>query len=105
MSKEDSPNIKLFISYSWQPEQHEKWVLELASALRQDGVDVILDKWDLKEGYDAHKFMERMVADKNVQKFAIKHTLKRLTKGKGALVRKHKLSHHRYIKSRTSQSL
>lgn len=71
MSQEDSQNIKLFISYSWQPEQHEKWVLELATALRQDGVDVILDKWDLKEGHDAHKFMERMVADKNVQKVAI----------------------------------
>lgn len=65
------PNIKLFISYSWQPEQHEKWVLELATALRQDGVDVVLDKWDLKEGHDAHKFMERMVSDKKVQKVVI----------------------------------
>ncbi len=69
MSTQD--NTSLFISYSWKPDDHEEWVLELATALRQDGVDVILDKWDLKEGHDAHKFMERMVADKKVQKVAI----------------------------------
>jgi len=34
-------------------------------------VDVILDKWDLKEGHDAHAFMEKMVTDSKIKKVAI----------------------------------
>lgn len=41
---------KLFISYSWSSPEHEQWVVDLAAELRESGVDVILDKWDLKEG-------------------------------------------------------
>jgi hypothetical protein len=59
---------KAFISYSWTSDEHQKWVVDLASQLRVDGVDVILDKWDLHEGDDAHAFMERMVTDPSVKK-------------------------------------
>ena len=59
---------KLFISYSWTSPDHEAWVLTLATELRESGVDVILDKWDLKEGQDAIAFMERMVSDPDVEK-------------------------------------
>jgi TIR domain len=52
---------KLFISYSWSNAEHEQWVVNLATELRDSGVDVILDKWDLKEGHDAIAFMEQMV--------------------------------------------
>jgi len=38
---------KLFISYSWTSPAHEQWVISLATDLRENGVDVILDKWDL----------------------------------------------------------
>ncbi len=62
---------RLFISYSWSNKQHEDWVLALASELRENGIDVILDKWDLKEGHDAFAFMEQMVTDKTVEKVAI----------------------------------
>ena len=48
---------KLFISYSWSSPDHEQWVVKLATELRESGIDVILDKWDLKEGHDAHAFM------------------------------------------------
>jgi hypothetical protein len=41
---------KTFISYSWTTPDYESWVISLASELRENGVDVILDKWDLKEG-------------------------------------------------------
>lgn len=50
---------------------HESWVLSLASRLREDGVDVILDKWDLKPGHDAISFMESMVTDPTVAKVII----------------------------------
>lgn len=64
-------NPKVFISYSWSSPQHEQWVINLAKELRQAGVDVILDKWDLKEGYDAIAFMEKMVTDPEIKKVII----------------------------------
>jgi SEFIR domain len=59
---------KLFVSYSWTSPDHEEWVLRLATDLRESGIDVILDKWDLKEGHDAHAFMEKMVTDPEIRK-------------------------------------
>ena len=59
---------KVFISYSWSSDSHKEWVLRLAERLRADGVDVILDRWDLKEGQDTVTFMEQMVTDKTVTK-------------------------------------
>nr|CBH38905.1 conserved hypothetical protein, containing SEFIR domain [uncultured archaeon] len=64
-------NPKLFVSYCWSSPEHERWVLNLATELRETGVDVIFDKWDLKEGHDAFAFMEKMVADPEIQKVAI----------------------------------
>jgi len=62
---------KLFISYSWSNPEHEKWVLDLATQLRESGVDVTLDKWDLREGHDAVAFMEQMVTNAEVKKVII----------------------------------
>jgi hypothetical protein len=62
---------KLFISYSWSSPQHEQWVLQLGTELRESSVDVILDKWDLKEGNDAIAFMEKMVADPQIKKVVL----------------------------------
>jgi len=59
---------ELFVSYSWTTPNHEAWVLQLAEDLRESGVDVVLDKWDLKEGHDAHAFMEKMVTDPEIKK-------------------------------------
>lgn len=62
---------KIFISYSWTSSEHEQKVLDLATELMESGVDVVLDKWDLKEGDDADKFMERMVSDPTISKVLI----------------------------------
>lgn len=64
-------NPKLFVSYSWSSPDHEQRVINLATELRESGVDVILDKWDLKEGHDAVAFMEQMVTNKDIKKVAI----------------------------------
>ena len=64
-------NPKLFISYSWSSHSHEQLVLQIATELVESGVDVILDKWDLKEGHDAYAFMEKMVTDPDIKKVAI----------------------------------
>jgi hypothetical protein len=57
---------KIFISYSWTTQQHQEMVKGWADRLLADGVDVILDIYDLKEGHDKNAFMEKMVADKDV---------------------------------------
>ncbi len=62
---------KVFISYSWTTPKHEEWVLSLAEKLTADGVEVIIDKWDLKKGQDKYVFMEQMVTDKNLDKVLI----------------------------------
>jgi|TARA_R100000005_G_scaffold96611_1_gene85120 hypothetical protein len=61
-------NPNLFISYSWSNPDHEEWVLDLATELRDSGINVILDKWDLKEGNDANAFMEQMVSKPEIEK-------------------------------------
>lgn len=51
-----------FISYSHDSSPHKQWVAEFASRLRHNGVDVILDQWDLPPGGDAARFMEEGVS-------------------------------------------
>lgn len=57
---------KVFISYSWSSEEHQSLIKSWAEQLIADGVDVILDIFDLKEGQDKYAFMERMVTDPSV---------------------------------------
>lgn len=64
-------NQKVFISYSWTTTDHEEWVLSLAKRLVSDGIDVVLDKWDLKEGHDLYNFMESMVKSPDIDKVLI----------------------------------
>lgn len=52
----DNPTV--FVSYSHDNEQHEAWVLKLATDLRSHGVNAILDQWDLRLGSDLRFFME-----------------------------------------------
>lgn len=62
---------KAFISYSWSSPSHEDWVLDLANELSDNGVDVVIDKWCLREGADKYKFMESMVTDPTIRKVLI----------------------------------
>ncbi len=50
---------KVFFSYSHDSEAHKNWVLGLATRLVSNGVDVILDQWDLNLGSDLPRFMEQ----------------------------------------------
>ena len=53
---------KAFISYSHDTQEHKKWVLELASRLRNNGIDAILDQFELQAGDDVPHFMETHLA-------------------------------------------
>lgn len=59
-------NKKVFISYSWGNKKHQDWIVNLGTRLMVDTVEVILDKWSLKDGHDIHSFMEEMVKSDDV---------------------------------------
>ncbi len=62
MLEEQHPIV--FISYSWDDEQHEAWVLNLATHLQSKyGIRVILDKWEMKLGKLLPHFMEHAITD------------------------------------------
>lgn len=53
---------KIFISYSHDSLEHKKWVNELGTRLRNNGIDAILDQWELQPGDDLPHFMETHLA-------------------------------------------
>lgn len=54
---------RIFISYSHDNEKHKKWVLNLSKSLISDGIDVLLDQWNLEPGQDIPHFMEKSISD------------------------------------------
>jgi len=57
-----SGNPIVFISYSWDGNDHENWVLTLAERLAAKGIDVILDKYYLRAGKNLPHFVEQSIA-------------------------------------------
>lgn len=53
---------KAFLSYSHDSLDHKKWVLDLATRLRSNGVESIIDQWSLGPGDDLPHFMEKNLA-------------------------------------------
>ena len=49
----------VFVSYSHDSDSHSDWVLQLATRLRSNGVDTILDRWNLQLGQDVAAFIEK----------------------------------------------
>ncbi len=41
---------KVFISYSHDSEEHKAWVADLARFLISNGIDVVIDAWNLRRG-------------------------------------------------------
>lgn len=62
---------KVFISYSWSSIPHREWVENLARHLIENGIDVLLDIWELELGHDTNHFMESIKRDKSITKTLI----------------------------------
>lgn len=56
-------NPSVFISYSWGNPRHQNWVRNFAARLRSDGVEAVLDQWELEPGDQLTHFMEKAIAD------------------------------------------
>ena len=61
MIEQTAPRV--FMSYSHDDDVHKGWVLQLATRLVANGVDVLLDQWDLSLGSDLPRFMETGLTD------------------------------------------
>ncbi|MDR1296126.1 MAG: toll/interleukin-1 receptor domain-containing protein, partial [Deltaproteobacteria bacterium] len=57
---------KVFISYSWSTASDLS--IELAKRLMRNGVDVVIDKWNLLEGQNKYEFMQKSVNDETIDK-------------------------------------
>lgn len=78
VSTEIIANPVVFISYSWDDEDHKNWVLNLTKRLFENGVQVILDRYELKPGANMLHFMESAIpkADKVLIIFTPNYKLK-----------------------------
>jgi hypothetical protein len=52
----------VFISYSWDSENHKEWVLQLANDLIvKGGIEIFLDQYELSAGRELTHFMEKSI--------------------------------------------
>lgn len=52
---------KVFISYSWESEEHKEWVMRLRNRLEEENVHTILDRINMNLGDSIPKFMEESI--------------------------------------------
>lgn len=86
MDQKETEVPKIFISYSHDTPAHKKWVGELGSKLVDNGIDVILDQWDMGLGDDIPQFMAHGVktADR-VLMICTESYVKKADEGKGGV--------------------
>ncbi|MFT6338479.1 MAG: hypothetical protein ACI86M_003531 [Saprospiraceae bacterium] len=68
----------VFISYSWDSDEHKEWVFGLANKLVDEGVNVLLDRYDLRPGKSLPHFVETSIknADRILVIFTPNYKLK-----------------------------
>lgn len=54
---------RVFLSYSWDSEEHKQWVRDLGARLRGAGVQLSLDEWEVRPGDQLPHYMERAVRE------------------------------------------
>lgn len=65
VTKNETDRPTVFISYSWDNEQHKIWVSALADRLASEGIITILDQNDLRLGDPMPHFMEQSIDRSN----------------------------------------
>lgn len=54
---------EVFISYSWDSQEHTEWVHKLYSILRDNGVEVLIDRYEVFLGSNLEDYMQRGLND------------------------------------------
>jgi len=77
---------KVFISYSHDTLEHKKWVLDLSIRLRNNGIDAILDQFELQPGDDIPHFMETNLANSDkILMICTENYVAKANKGEGGV--------------------
>jgi len=77
---------RVFISYSHDSQLHKKWVLELAIRLRNNGIDAIIDQFELRAGDDVPHFMETNLAKaERILMICTERYVEKANKGEGGV--------------------
>ena len=63
MADDETLPPKVFISYSWDSPQHLDHVLELSDRLRADGIDCILDQYEVSPPEGWQRWMDRQIQE------------------------------------------
>ncbi len=85
-------NPIVFISYSWDNDEHKEWVLNLANKLRTNGIDVILDRYYLQPGVNVPFFVEDSIRKSNRMIIVLTPNYKQKAEGrKGGVGREYSL--------------
>lgn len=92
---------KVFISYAWETEGHRAWVKNLADKLLSDGIEAILDQYDVNPGDRLPQFMEQSVSAADYVLIVCTPTYKRKADGRegGVGYEGHIISNELYSKS------
>lgn len=92
---------KVFISYAWETEDHRAWVKSLADKLLSDGIEAILDQYDVSPGDRLPQFMEQSVSAADYVLIVCTPTYKRKADGRegGVGYEGHIISNELYSKS------
>jgi hypothetical protein len=62
---------KAFISYKWENEDVKKWVERFATDLRQNGVDALLDIWEVSYGESFIQYMTSKIPSADIFLFVV----------------------------------
>lgn len=92
---------KVFISYAWETEDHRAWVKSLADKLLSDGIEAILDQYDVSPGDRLPQFMEQSVSAADYVLIICTPTYKKKADGRkgGVGYEGHIISNELYSKS------
>jgi TIR domain len=63
--------IRAFVSYKWESKEHSSWVQKLSAALRVQGIEALLDQWEVKLGESFTEYMQEHISTADVILFVI----------------------------------
>jgi DNA-binding response OmpR family regulator len=63
---DNSRNPKVFISYKWEGDDHNDWVMKIAVDLRSAGIEASLDRWEVRLGDSFTEYMTSKISEADV---------------------------------------
>ena len=97
MSSNGSQASKVFISYSWDSEEHENNVLDLADSLRVHGIDCYLDRFEVSLAEGNQAWLRQQLEDSDYVIVVCTEEYKKSFQGKGELTQDNKITWKGFI--------